>query len=143
MTVAAILAGKGRNVVTTGGATRVADAVTTLADHKIGALVVSEGAQRISGIISERDIVQALARGGAAILDGPISAIMTREVVTCGEGDTINEVMTEMTRGRFRHLPVVSNGRLAGIVSIGDVVKARISEVEHEADQMRAYIATA
>ena len=141
MTVATILAGKGRNVVTASAATRVAEAVTMLTEHKIGALVVSEGAQRISGIISERDIVQALARGGAAILDGPVSAIMTRDVVTCGDGDSINQVMTEMTRGRFRHLPVVSGGRLAGIVSIGDVVKARIGEVEREAEEMRAYIA--
>jgi CBS domain-containing protein len=143
MTVAAILAGKGRNVVTTSAATPVAEAVAMLAEHKIGALVVSEGAQRISGIVSERDIVRALAKGGAAIMDGPVSAIMTRDVVTCADGDSINEVMSEMTRGRFRHLPVVSNGRLSGIVSIGDVVKARIGQVEREAAELRAYIATA
>ena len=143
MTVAAILAGKGRNVVTTSAATPVAEAVAMLAEHKIGALVVSEGAQRISGIVSERDIVRALAKGGAAIMDGPVSAIMTRDVVTCADGDSINDVMSEMTRGRFRHLPVVSNGRLSGIVSIGDVVKARMGQVEREAEDMRAYIATA
>jgi CBS domain-containing protein len=143
MTVAAILAGKGRNVVTTSAATPVAEAVAMLAEHKIGALVISEGAQRISGIVSERDIVRALAKGGAAIMDGPVSAIMTRDVVTCADGDSINDVMSEMTRGRFRHLPVVSNGRLSGIVSIGDVVKARMGQVEREAEDMRAYIATA
>jgi CBS domain-containing protein len=143
MTVAAILAGKGRNVVTTSAATPVAEAVAMLAEHKIGALVVSEGAQRISGIVSERDIVRALAKGGAAIMDGPVSAIMTRDVVTCADGDSINDVMSEMTRRRFRHLPVVSNGRLSGIVSIGDVVKARIGQVEREAADLRAYIATA
>src|SRR6185503_7961391 len=102
----------------------------TLAKHKIGALVVIGASQGIAGIVSERDIVRALAAGGAAILDGPVSAIMTREVITCGEGETINEVMTKMTGGRFRHLPVVTDDRLIGIVSIGDVVKARIEEVE-------------
>jgi len=142
MTVAGILSGKGRKVVTAAGTTQVADALAMLAEHKIGALVVSDDAQRIKGIVSERDIVRALARGGAAILDGPLSAIMTREVVTCGESDTINQVMAEMTRGRFRHMPVVSNGRLTGIVSIGDIVKARIGEVEREAEEMRAYIAS-
>src|SRR6476660_3822678 len=143
MTVADILARKGRKVVTTTAATRVAEAVTLLSEHKIGALVVSEDAQRISGIISERDIVRALAKGGAAILNGPVSAIMTPGVVTCREDDTVNQLMTEMTRGRFRHVPVVARGRLAGLVSIGDVVRERIGEVEREAEDMRAYIATA
>ena len=143
MTVAAILAGKGRDVLTTTADKTVAEAVEVLAKRRIGALVVVEGGNRIVGIISERDIVRAIAATAGEALKQPVSSIMTRTVVTCGEGETINEVMTRMTRGRFRHLPVAANGRLAGIISIGDVVKARIEEVEHEAEEMRAYIATA
>ncbi len=143
MTVAAILAEKGRDVVTTTAAASIADAVSTLAHNKIGALVVVDARKRITGIVSERDIVRMLANGGAEVLAGRVASIMSRAVITCAEGETINEVMTRMTRGRFRHLPVVSDGRLTGIVSIGDVVKARIEQVEREAAEMRAYIATA
>jgi len=143
MTVAAILAEKGRDVVTTRAATSVAEAVDVLARHKIGALVVVDGAERIVGIVSERDIVAAMARSGAEALASPVGSVMTRTVLTCSEDETINDVMTRMTRGRFRHLPVAANGRLAGIISIGDVVKARIEQVEREAEEMRAYIATA
>jgi CBS domain-containing protein len=142
MSVADILSGKGRNVVTTTATASVAEAVSSLSKHGIGALVVTDGPDGITGIVSERDIVRGLAAGGAAILAGPISAIMTRAVVTCGEADTINHVMSQMTGGRFRHLPVVTNGRLAGIVSIGDVVKARISEIERDAADLRTYIAS-
>lgn len=143
MTVAAVLAGKGRDVLTTTAEKTVADAVATLAKNKIGALVVVENGDRIVGIISERDIVRAMASSAGASLSEPISALMTRTVVTCSEGETIDSVMSRMTRGRFRHLPVVAGGRLAGIISIGDVVKARIEQVEREAEEMRAYIATA
>ncbi len=143
MNVAAILAGKGREVLTTTAAKTVAEAVEVLARRKIGALVVVDGSDRIIGIVSERDIVRAIAATAGEALKQPLSTIMTRTVVTCGESETINDVMTRMTRGRFRHLPVSSGGRLAGIVSIGDVVKARIEEVEREAEDMRAYIATA
>lgn len=143
MTVAAILAGKGREVVTTTATRTVGDAVALLARRKIGALVVVDSGDRIGGIVSERDVVRAIAASGGEALAQPISAIMTKAVVTCSEGETIDSVMGRMTRGRFRHLPVVSNGRLAGIVSIGDVVKARIEQVEREAEEMRAYIATA
>jgi CBS domain-containing protein len=142
MTVADILAGKGRAVVTTTPAATVTQAVSALAEHGIGALVVTDGPQRITGIVSERDIVRALADGGAAIMAGPISAIMTRAVVTCCESDTINAVMSKMSGGRFRHVPVLNNGQLAGIVSISDVVKARIGEVERDAEDLRTYIAT-
>ena len=141
MTVAAILATKGREVLTTTVAASVAEAVDMLARHKIGALVVVDNAERIAGIVSERDIVHAVARNGADALASPVGSIMTQTVVTCTEGETINEVMTRMTHGRFRHLPVVAGGRLAGIISIGDVVKARIEQVEREAEEMRAYIA--
>ena len=95
------------------------------------------------GIVSERDIVKAIGLNGVVVLDDLVSSIMTRDVVTCGESETINAVMTRMTRRRFRHLPVVEDGELVGIISIGDVVKARIEEVEHEADELRTYIATA
>ena len=114
-----------------------------LAAHQIGALVIIDGADRIAGIVSERDIVRALAASGAGVLDAPVDEIMTRAVVTCCDGDSVDAVMGEMTRGRFRHLPVVTDDRLAGIVSIGDVVKARIEQVERDANSMRAYIAAA
>jgi CBS domain-containing protein len=143
MTVASILSDKGREVVTTTAEKSVAEAAAILARRKIGALVVVDAGARIVGILSERDIVRVIAGKGAAALNEPIASIMTKGVVTCTAGETIDSVMGRMTRGRFRHLPVVANGRLDGIVSIGDVVKARIGQVEREADEMRAYIATA
>ena len=141
MTVAIMLSQKGREVVTTTAGVNIADAVEALATHKIGALVVVDEAKHIAGIVSERDVVRAVAQKGGEVLSELIGTIMTRSVVTCAESETINDVMTRMTRGRFRHLPVVEDGRLAGIISIGDVVKARIEQVEREADEMRAYIA--
>jgi CBS domain-containing protein len=143
MIVAMILAQKGRNVVTIGTSATIGGVVSDLAKHKIGAIVVVEDADTIVGIVSERDIVRAVAKRGADVLSEPVSSIMTSEVMTCEDSETINEVMARMTRGRFRHLPVEKDGRLAGIVSIGDVVKARIEEVEREAEEMRAYISTA
>lgn len=142
MTVAAILSKKGRDVVTASADLSITDVVQVLTQRRIGAIVVTDSANHILGIVSERDVVRALARGADA-LDGPVSSIMTAKVVTCTDRNTLNEVMSRMTEGRFRHLPVVDNGKLAGIVSIGDVVKARIEQVEREADEMRAYIATA
>lgn len=142
MTVAAILAEKGRDVLTIGAAKTIAEAVEILAKRRVGALVVVEGGDRIVGIVSERDIVRALATGADA-LKQPLSSVMTRDVMTCSDGETIDSVMSRMTKGRFRHLPVAENGRLTGIISIGDVVKARIEQVEREAEEMRAYIATA
>jgi CBS domain-containing protein len=142
MTVAAILAEKGRDVLTIAAAKTIAEAVEILAKRRVGALVVVEGGDRIVGIVSERDIVRALATGANA-LKQPLSSVMTRDVMTCSDGETIDSVMSRMTKGRFRHLPVAENGRLTGIISIGDVVKARIEQVEREAEEMRAYIATA
>ena len=141
MTVAAILSEKGREVVTTSAMASIAGAVDALAKHKIGALVVVDETDHIIGIISERDIVRAIAEKGEKVLTTPLSTVMTRTVVTCSETETVNDVMTRMTRGRFRHLPVVENGHLSGIISIGDVVRARIEQVEREAEDMRAYIA--
>lgn len=142
MTVAAILAKKGRDVFTVPADLSISEVVQILTSRRIGAVVVVDSAARILGIVSERDVVRALARGGGA-LEGSVSSIMTAKVVTCTDRNTINEVMARMTEGRFRHLPVVEDGRLSGIISIGDVVKARIEQVEHEADEMRAYIAMA
>ncbi len=143
MTVAAILPGKGRDVLTITAGKSIAEAIDVLARKRVGALVVVEGGDRIIGIVSERDIVRAIAADGNDALANPVSGIMTSKVVTCNDGETIDSVMSRMTRGRFRHLPVATAGRLTGIISIGDVVKARIEQVEREADEMRAYIAMA
>ena len=106
-------------------------------------MVVVEGDGTVCGIISERDIVREVADHGVSVLDEPVSACMTRKVVSCGENDTIHHVMTVMTRHRFRHMPVVASGRLAGIISIGDVVKRRMDQMERDAEELRNYIATA
>jgi len=142
MIVAQILAAKGREVSTTTADKTIGAVATELAARKIGALVVMERG-RVTGIVSERDIVKAIGLNGAVVLGDPVVSIMTRDVVTCREWEKINTVMARMTRRRFRHLPVVEEGELVGIVSIGDVVKARIEQVEFEADELRTYIATA
>ncbi len=142
MTVSRIINEKGRNVVTASPKTPLADLAATLSEKKIGAVLIVEGGE-IRGIVSERDIVRALARHGGDALTKLASEWMTAKVTTCRLEDTINEVMQTMTAGRFRHLPVVEHGKLAGIISIGDVVKRRIEDVEREADQIREYIATA
>ncbi len=143
MTVNDILLHKGNQVVTIDPAATVAAAVQTLSKHRIGALPVVDGDGRIAGIISERDIVRVLAGTGPAVLDTPIAEVMTRKVVTCDRHDTIAEIMERMTTGKFRHIPVVERGRLTGLVSIGDVVKARLSQLEYEHHAMREYILTA
>jgi CBS domain-containing protein len=143
MTVKSILDEKGRQVVTIRPDATITQAMRMLADKKIGALVVTDEAGHIKGIISERDIVARIAREGAAALDGAVAGVMTAKVRVCNENHTVNQVMDIMTRGRFRHLPVEKDGRLDGIVSIGDVVKRRIEDVEREADEIRNYIATA
>lgn len=144
MKVRGILDAKGRDVVTIRPDATVATAVHRLALERVGALVVSEDGVRIAGILSERDIVGALAGEGADLLSTGrrVADLMTRHVVTCGPDDTVKQLMAEMTRRRIRHLPVVEGGRIAGIVSIGDVVKSRLGEVEMEATVLRdAYIA--
>lgn len=143
MTVASILANKGREVFTTGPETLLSEVVNHLAAKKIGAIVVVENDNRVCGIISERDIVRELAASGRSVLDHPISACMTHKVISCEETDTIETVMGIMTARRFRHLPVVTGGKLAGIISIGDVVKRKIEQAERDAEEMRNYIATA
>ena len=142
MTVAAILAEKGREVTRATPDITLEAAARQLAEWKIGALVVVDGSDHIVGIVSERDIVRAIAASGAAALEAAVETAMTRKVVTCSDAETINDVMGRMTEGRFRHLPVADDaGHLSGIISIGDVVKARIGQVEREAEEMRAYIA--
>ncbi|WP_295806636.1 CBS domain-containing protein [uncultured Nitratireductor sp.] len=143
MTVKAILDAKGRNVVTIGPDKKLADAAQLLSERGIGAIVVTEADDRIAGILSERDIVRVIGRDGAGALEQTISKVMTSKVQRCHEQNTINEVMQIMTTGRFRHLPVEESGKIAGIISIGDVVKKRIEEVEREAEDIRSYIATA
>lgn len=143
MTVNDILLHKGSNVITIEPTASVAAAVRMLAQHRIGALLVTGADYRIVGIISERDIVRVLDERGPAVLDAPVAEVMTRKVVTCDRRETIADIMERMTSGKFRHVPVVEHGRLAGIVSIGDVVKVRLSQLEHEQNALREYIRTA
>jgi CBS domain-containing protein len=143
MTVSVILAHKGRDVVTIDPAESLAQAIRLLAEKRIGAAIVLGADRRIAGIISERDIVRALAARGAAVLDEPISGTMTRKVVTCSENETVASIMERMTAGKFRHVPVVDQGRIVGLVSIGDIVKHRVYEMERESVAMRDYIMTA
>lgn len=141
MTVAAILNDKGRNVVTVEGDMTLDKVCGVLAEKRIGAAVIVDGSSNVQGIVSERDIVRLIAREGSVALKQPASSVMTRDVVTCSEDETIASLMEKMTTGKFRHLPVIHDGQLSGIVSIGDVVKWRIAEAEMEAQAMREYIA--
>jgi CBS domain-containing protein len=143
MTVKAILSRKGGDIVTIVPTASLSAAVKLLAERRIGALVVTGPDNRVAGILSERDIVRTLAERGPVALDDNVGAVMTRKVTTCTEADTIVFIMERMTAGKFRHLPVVDQGKLVGVISIGDVVKYRIEEVEHDADALREYIATA
>jgi CBS domain-containing protein len=143
MNVETILKGKGRAVVTIAPDATIAEAVDLLRRKGIGAVVVTAGAGVIAGILSERDVVHALADRGAELLSLPVSALMTRHVFTCKPDDGVADLMAQMTERRIRHLPVVEDTRLAGIVSIGDVVKNRLDEVEEEASTLRQFITTA
>jgi CBS domain-containing protein len=143
MNVTAILSSKGSSVVTIEPTATLSAATAKLAEKKIGALVVTGAEGRVVGILSERDVVRAVATGGERAMQTPLSEVMTRKVVTCRASDTITSIMEQMTSGKFRHLPVVEDGRLAGIVSIGDVVKHRLFELEQEQNALRDYIQTA
>jgi CBS domain-containing protein len=143
MTVGIILAAKGREVVTIEPGVSLAEAVRLLASKRIGAALILGADHRIVGIISERDIVRALAEGGAGALNEPVSGTMTRKVETCNESEAVASIMERMTAGKFRHMPVVDQGRLVGVVSIGDIVKHRLQEMERESVAMRDYIMTA
>jgi CBS domain-containing protein len=140
MTVSTIIAAKGHDVITSQPHRTMHEVAKVLADRRIGAVVVTGADGSIKGILSERDIVRAIARNGADALNDPVSQHMTATVVTCEEGDLILDVMEQMTRGRFRHVPVVKAGKLVGMISIGDVVKKRIAETEAESQSLRDYI---
>jgi CBS domain-containing protein len=143
MTVKAILSRKGNNVITIEPTVTLSAAVNILAEHRIGAVVVAGADKQVAGILSERDIVRALAQRGPGVLEEAVGQVMTRKVVTCTESDTMAALMERMTQGKFRHLPVVERGKLVGLVSIGDVVKHRLGEMEHESNALREYILTA
>ena len=143
MTVSTILAEKGREVVSVEPSASLADTVRLLAGKRIGAALVLGADRRISGIITERDVVRVLAERGAGALDEPVSGTMTRKVETCNENETVARLMARMTAGKFRHMPVVERGRVVGIVSIGDIVKHRVHDMERESEAMRDYIMTA
>jgi CBS domain-containing protein len=143
MTVRTILALKGRECVTITPEATLAEAARMLSQKRIGALVITGADRRVAGILSERDIVSRIAAKGARALEEPVSGAMTREVVTCTEDATIPDLMQRMTSFRIRHVPVVENARLTGIISIGDVVKHRLAELEREHEALRDYIATA
>jgi len=140
MNVKDILGRKGDDVITIEPAATLATAMETLARRRIGALVITGADRRIVGIISERDIVRVLVERGTEMLQSSVSEVMTRKVVSCGQNETIAEIMGRMTAGKFRHVPVVEDGRLAGIVSIGDVVKTRMEQLQAEREQLEAYI---
>ena len=143
MTVHRILAEKGREVFTTQPHRTLREVIGMLAEKGVGAVVVADDSMAVLGILSERDLVRVIARNGASALDEPVSRHMTPKVTTVTREATVDEVMQTMTEGRFRHLPVVEDGRLIGIVSIGDVVKRHISAIDGERQALREYIATA
>jgi CBS domain-containing protein len=142
MTIAAILEGKPRDIVSVEAGTRVRDAVALLASKRIGALPVLDG-ERVVGIMSERDVIYCLSSDGAAMLDWPVSRVMTAPAITIESKVSVLAALSQMTKRRVRHLPVVDGDRLAGFVSIGDLVAYRISRIEQEAEAMRAYIQSA
>jgi CBS domain-containing protein len=135
------LDGKGRAVVTAGPNTTLAEAAKVLSQKRIGALVVVGVEGKIAGIFTERDVVNAVAKSGRDSLDQTLASLMTAKVYRCKEDATVDELMELMTQRRFRHVPVEEKGKLSGIISIGDVVKSRIKQIEQEAEQIKAYIA--
>jgi CBS domain-containing protein len=140
MTVAKLLSRKGGNVVTIEAKTPIKAVIELLEEYGIGAVVAVDSQNRIEGILSERDVVRGLSRHGAAVLSKPASALMTKNVITCSPADRVVAVMETMSEGKFRHVPVESDGQLAGIISIGDVVKQRIAEIQLEKDALQDYI---
>jgi CBS domain-containing protein len=142
MTVRSILDSKGHQVQSVEPDVKLSAAIKILSERKIGALLVMNQA-RIEGILSERDIVRVLGERGASVLDEPVSEVMTRRVVSCGQADTVSSLMEMMTLGKFRHLPVIEDGKVVGLISIGDIVKRRVQEYELEQEALRDYIKTA
>jgi len=142
MIVRQILKSKGSTVTAVSVAEPVVNVATLLTEARIGAVLVHDAAGRPVGILSERDIIAGLAQEGASIMDAPAERLMSTDLITCSPGDHIDELMRIMTERRVRHLPVLERGHLAGIISIGDVVKARIGELETEGEALQRYIAT-
>jgi CBS domain-containing protein len=142
MNVAAILKAKGRAVSTARPDSTLLSIAEKLSSKKIGAIVIVGDNGHVAGIISERDVIRVVGEKGASALSLPVSDVMTRNVVSCRESSVLDELMETMTKGRFRHLPVVEDGALVGIISIGDVVKHHIAEVQMEVSAMRGYLAT-
>jgi len=142
MTVRSILDTKGHDILSVEPDAKLSVAVKLLSERRIGAVLVMSGG-RIEGILSERDIVRVIGERGAAVLDEPVSAVMTRKVVCCRPIDTVAAIMEKMTAGKFRHLPVLEGGELVGLISIGDVVKWRVKEFENEQEALQNYIKTA
>ncbi len=140
MKVHQILQAKGREVASMTGDASVADAVKLLGERRIGALVVVDASGNLEGILSERDVVKAMATHGMDMSGRKVRDLMTSEVQTCKPADDVNSVMARMTAGRFRHVPVLDGGELAGVISIGDAVKARMEELEHEREALEHYI---
>lgn len=141
MTVALILKGKGSRILSANPEAPLVDISKKLAENKIGCIVIVDSNGALCGIVSERDIVRTIAQNGPSVLSEPVSSCMTKNVVTCTENNTVEDIMSEMSKGRFRHMPVIKDDQLIGLVSIGDVVRARIAEAEMEAAAMRQYIA--
>lgn len=142
MTVQAILGNKGFEVISIQSDAKMSDAIRILSERHIGAVLVMDG-HHIEGILSERDVVRVLGKHGASALETPAGEVMTRKVVTCRRADTAASIMEKMTNGKFRHLPVVENDRVVGLISIGDIVKWRVKEYEREQEALRDYIKTA
>lgn len=142
MLVAQLLEGKSKGVVTLHSDESVVTAAQTLAKHRIGAIVVCDDNGKVEGILSERDIVAKISRDGCESLGDPIASCMSTGVVACQTKDTVNDLMEVMTNNRFRHLPVVDQGNLVGIISIGDMVKYKIEQAERDAEDLRSYIAS-
>lgn len=141
MAVSEILASKGRNVVTATNQSSIKEVSDLLATHKIGAVVVLDSDETVCGIVSERDVVREISKKGSEAFDSQVTACMTKDVVSCEDDESIDSLMEKMTAGKFRHIPVINNHRLAGIISIGDVVKRKIELAEREAEEMKRYIA--
>lgn len=142
MTVRAVLGNKGHQVISVSPDAKLSAAVKILSERRIGAVMVMSG-QHIDGILSERDVVRMLGERGASVLDESVHSVMTPKVITCRETDTVGAIMEVMTSGKFRHLPVVENDRIVGLISIGDVVKWRVAEYEREQEALQDYIKTA
>ncbi|MDR3408727.1 MAG: CBS domain-containing protein [Methylovirgula sp.] len=142
MTIARILATKGREVITAQPHRTLLEICEILASRRIGAVVIVDARGKMLGILSERDIVRAIGERGAQALDDPASSHMTTEVVTIAEEETLLATVERMNIGRFRHMPIMKDGRLNGLISIGDVVKFRLAEMEREQSALREYIAT-